>query len=458
MAKRGLVALFFSLLLLSCFFTLQAFADSQVRIVRLSVVDGAVQIDRAVGGGFERAMVNLPITQGAKVRAQEDGRAEIEFEDGSAVRIASGGTLDFPLLSLRDSGARATTLHLQDGVTYVKFAGKKDDEFVVTFANETVHLTQPAHFRVTLRNGAAVLAVMKGSVAVEGPSGTVDVTKKQSATFDLADSEHFKVSKNIEQLQFDDWDKKQDQYHDAYLARNSSNSLSPYSYGMSDLNYYGNFFNMPGYGMVWQPYFVDASWDPFMSGGWSWYPGAGYMWVSSYPWGWMPYRYGSWSFINGAGWFWAPGNTWNTWGSMPLVVNAPQRFILPRPPAGTAPVRNTLMVNRGVAMPAGVNQSGNLVVRTNSAGLGIPRGSIRNPAQISHEVAQHGPVTMVPQRPSNSASGPAFGGAPSRSASAPSSQGPSSSPGMGPRSSGPSPGAMGGGARGSGPSGPGVHR
>ena len=48
---------------------------------------------------------------------------------------------------------------------------------------------------------------------------------------------------------------------------------------------------------MWQPYLVGAGWDPFMNGAWMWYPGAGYTWVSAYPWGWTPYRYGSWTYL-----------------------------------------------------------------------------------------------------------------------------------------------------------------
>ena len=44
--------------------TLPAFADSQVRIVRLSQVDGDVQADRNTGQGFEKAFLNMPVTQG----------------------------------------------------------------------------------------------------------------------------------------------------------------------------------------------------------------------------------------------------------------------------------------------------------------------------------------------------------------------------------------------------------
>ena len=56
---------------------LPALADSQARIVRLSDVQGSVQIDKNTGAGFENAFLNLPITQGSQVKANDRARAEI---------------------------------------------------------------------------------------------------------------------------------------------------------------------------------------------------------------------------------------------------------------------------------------------------------------------------------------------------------------------------------------------
>src|SRR5438105_15117818 len=106
--------------------TLPAFADSQVRIVRLSQVDGGVQADRNTGQGFEKACLNMPVTQGMKLRTNTDGGAEIEFEDGSTLRIVPHPLVVVPELSLRDSGAKATAGNIQDGTADVKFQGKKD--------------------------------------------------------------------------------------------------------------------------------------------------------------------------------------------------------------------------------------------------------------------------------------------------------------------------------------------
>ena len=151
------------------------------------------------------------------------------------------------------------------------------------------------------------MAVFKGDVEVASASGRVKVEKKHSATFDLTGTEPYTLANNLEPDPYDEWDKQQDKYHQQYSV---SNSFSPYGYGASDLNYYGSFYNIPGYGMMWQPYLVGAGWDPFMNGAWMWYPGAGYAWISAYPWGWTPYRYGSWTYLKpmvGSGSREAPG-------------------------------------------------------------------------------------------------------------------------------------------------------
>ena len=86
-----------------------AFSDSQVRTVRLSYVEGGVQIARGSAQEFEKAMVNLPITQSTRLRTAQDGRAEVEFEDGSTVRLAPNSSIEFPQLVLRDSGGKASS-------------------------------------------------------------------------------------------------------------------------------------------------------------------------------------------------------------------------------------------------------------------------------------------------------------------------------------------------------------
>src|SRR5580704_11642395 len=130
-----------------------SFADSQARIVRLSQVDGGVEIDRNSGKGFEKAFLNLPITQGMKLKTGFDGRAEVEFEDGSAIRITPDTVISFTDLSLRDSGAKVSTINLQEGTEYVNFLANKNDkadELTLTFGKQKMALTEAVHLRVQM--------------------------------------------------------------------------------------------------------------------------------------------------------------------------------------------------------------------------------------------------------------------------------------------------------------------
>src|SRR6266481_1649198 len=133
MSTRTLGTLF-ALTILTCWLAVPSFADSQARIVRLSQVDGDVQIDRNTGLGYEKAFLNLPIVQGNKLRSGQNARAEIEIEDGSTLRITPGTMVEFSELALRDSGARASTLNLQTGTAYLNFKGNKSaQEFLLSF-------------------------------------------------------------------------------------------------------------------------------------------------------------------------------------------------------------------------------------------------------------------------------------------------------------------------------------
>ncbi|HXM22740.1 MAG TPA: FecR family protein, partial [Terriglobales bacterium] len=252
MSKLSFKLLLTAAVSFSFLLTVPAFADSQARVVRLSEVQGDVQIDRNAGQGYEKAFLNLPITQGAKLQTRKDGRAEVEFEDGSTLRVTPDTVIDFPRLSLRDSGAKVSAVHLQEGTAYVNFAGAKGDEFTLTFGHEKLSLAHSAHLRIEMADTVATVAVFNGDVQVEGDSGTVAVSKNHTASFDLANGDRSTLAKNLEPDPFDAWDKQQDQYHQQY-ASNSYSSYSPYAYGTSDLNYYGSFSNVAGYGMLWQP-------------------------------------------------------------------------------------------------------------------------------------------------------------------------------------------------------------
>jgi hypothetical protein len=366
--------------------SLPAFAESQARIVRLSDVQGSVQIDKNTGSGFEHAFVNLPITQGVHLRTGNGGRAEIEFEDGSSMRLTPNTSVEFSRLGLSDSGQRISQVNLVEGMAYVNWLGK--DDLAVNFAHEKLAIDHSAHFRVDSSDQLASLAVFKGDIDVEGPAGKLTVEKNRTATFNAADQDKSTVAKKIADEPLDSWDKEATSYHDQY----AKNNTTPYGYGFSDLNYYGAFSNVAGYGMMWQPFFTGAGWDPFMDGAWGFYPGMGYMFASAYPWGWMPYHYGNWMFIPGMGWMWQPG-AFNSWVGVPSYTATTLAHVtaLVPPAAGST---QTVVIGKGGA--ASAIETSRFTVTAGSAGMGIPRGSLDNLKGLNRQVDRSGFARIQP--------------------------------------------------------------
>lgn len=311
-------------------------SDSYTRIVRLSYTYGDVQIDRGDGRGFDKAYLNMPVIHDAKLTTRADGQAEVEFEDGSTLRLVPDTSVTFNQLSLTDSGRRNSSVTLNYGTVYFERSKHAKDVFELVSNQHRLSISKPVHLRLTLGQADMALAVFSGEVAVQ-TNGPKDLIVKKGETLDLnpeAPVETLQVARRIDGAAYDEWDLSRAQYREQYLANNDFSNQ--YVSGVGDLNYYGNYYEVAGYGRVWRPYFAGVSWNPYGIGDWIYYPGYGYVFVSGAPWGWAPYHYGEWVFVGGTGWCWRPGR-WHNWNPVAPVVNAPPGFVLPRPPVNSGP-------------------------------------------------------------------------------------------------------------------------
>jgi hypothetical protein len=385
--------------------------DSHVRIVRLSDVSGTLALDRKTGLGFEQTMQNMPIVEGERLHTA-DGYAEVEFEDNTTLRLAPNSQVDFPLLALRSTGAKASTMNVVKGTVYVSTEATKGNEFLLVAGDAKMTVAPSTHLRLGFDGGKTVLSVFNGSVEVQRGAETTVVGKKESLTLV---SDQVTVAKKIEGEPYDSWDKQSIDYHERYSHANAF-AGSGNSFGLSDLNYYGSFVNAGGCGQMWQPYLVSAAWNPYANGVWALYPGAGYSWVSPYPWGWLPYHSGSWAFCQGVGWGWQPGGNWNGLnniagngfvsgpgtvgpaGSAALLakgtVHSPLRPAAPQVVAGAAKP-SLVLSNQTPIVFSKQDKPGNFVFQKDSAGLGVPRGSLGSLNKISNEAIHHGSANMA---------------------------------------------------------------
>src|SRR5487761_2303294 len=193
------------------------------------------------------------------------------------------------------TGATASSVVVLKGTAYVSLVKGQSNSFNLLFGQQKIELPPASHVRLQLKGNEAELAVLDGAVRINDPSGTMDVPRKKTVKFQLLEQEQPKVTKDIAPDAFDTWDKNSSAYH-ARTASLMAVASAPYAYGINDMSYYGSFMDAGGCGSMWRPYFASAAWDPYSNGAWAYYQGAGYSWVSPYPWGWAPYHYGSWSF------------------------------------------------------------------------------------------------------------------------------------------------------------------
>lgn len=291
-------------------------ARTDVRVVRLSDVEGSVQIMRGEHTQFSQAVMNMPLLQGSRIVTGADGRAEIEFEDGSVARITPNSSLSLKQLLVAHGDTLSTTVEQDTGLIYYELRSDPQSRYTVTAGDSAITPTVNSTFRVNLGATPPEVAVLDGGVQVEGTGNSyqADVKQGQTIQFGSANGAQYKVTEGIMPNGFDEWNDQRDQ-EAAQEAQNQTparmqqggGSILDSGYGWSDLDNAGGWYPLPGYGMVWQPYGVGPGFNPYGYGSWANYGGLGYTWISGYSWGWLPFNCGLWSDIGGFGWGWMPG-------------------------------------------------------------------------------------------------------------------------------------------------------
>lgn len=317
-------------------------SSSPARAVRLSSVDGQVQLSQGNQVLATQAPVNTPLFEGTQVSTSDDGRAEVQFEDGSVVRISPNSSLT--LATLRQEGNSGDTeVVLNSGLAYFEIQGDSQAKPIrVRFANNLVTTSGFTVVRVNLDYPPGAIAVFSGNAHVEGGNSlALDLHGGESVQLNDPQTGNYVLSETIEPDSWDTWNSDRDQALTAQEANRTAatasvpNSSNP---AWSDLDANGNWYNVPGQGYVWSPYAASATgWDPYGCGSWMWTPNFGYIWVSCESWGYMPYATGSWGFYDGLGWGWAPGIGVPWWGGGGWgfnIGNHPFRYLPPHRPRG----------------------------------------------------------------------------------------------------------------------------
>lgn len=284
---------------------LPALAADGVRVVRLSVAQGDVQIDRNTGDGWEQAIANMPVVAGTRLYAAENSRAELQFEDGSSVRMAGPAQLQLVEAAFSESGNPVNVIQVDSGTVYIDAHMSQGEDFRVQGpAGESFTIAERSKLRYKVGEDVASLAVIEGKAVMQtAEKKDTELLGGQSYNYILGQPESAVRQDQVQSQPEDGWNQQREQEQSDAAAQSGTNEE-----GAADLAAYGTYSDIPGYGQMWQPNDVGTDWDPYGYGAWSYYPSWGWTFVSGYPWGWTPFYYGNWCYIGGRGWWWRPGH------------------------------------------------------------------------------------------------------------------------------------------------------
>jgi hypothetical protein len=306
-------------------------AESLPNAARIQRVDGEVALNNGLyengsEGQWVTATANTPFSVGDRIYTRDNSHASLAFTSRNFARLNPNTSLD--VISLAD---RRTQLALRDGSAIFDVGHLEPNElFEVATPYGAVDFDQPGLYNVGLGNGNAVVSVLSGLAQVVGLGGSGQISKGEMLTLAGQTAAQVLLSRldgrnagylvnDYYSYQYPNlYDGRYSSY-DAYLADpyyyDPYNRYSSYQYvsstipGFYDLDSYGAWQDVNGYGYAWSPR-VDSGWAPYQQGYWmNDYP-YGMTWVSTEPWGYAPYHYGRWASINNQ-WFWIP-DTVNT--------------------------------------------------------------------------------------------------------------------------------------------------
>jgi len=266
-----------------------AYDDPPERVARLSHAQGEVSYSPAGEDDWFDVVRNRPLIRGDRLWADRDARAE--FQVGSAaVRLGSNTGVEILELSDRIAQLRMTQGTLNLSVRRM-------------YAGQTFEIDTPTLAFTINRSGRYRIVVWEGAGEASGDNSSFRLQAGDTVRFYDADLRDYEMYGLPREDDFDRYCLDRDQR----LARSLSlRYVDDDVAGYADLDEYGNWYPVYGYGNVWFPNRVDADWAPYRDGRWVWQEPWGWTWVDDAPWGFAPSHYGRWVNLSNR-WGWVPG-------------------------------------------------------------------------------------------------------------------------------------------------------
>jgi hypothetical protein len=273
--------------------------QNYTRIARLSYVEGNVSFQHGSDVDWSAASINMPLEPGDRLYTGANGRAEIEFDDGSVFRLAENTDAEF--LSLKQD---LVQIRMLLGLSTLTVSGDADFEIDTPAAAFNAVRNGIYRFDV-VENGDTDAIVRKGELEAANDEFSQKIQAGGLMHISPRDSRNPQVSQYDRRDSWDEWNDRRNA--DIKVYGNVQYLPDNVYMGASEMYRYGRWVNVESYGNAWVPADVDEYWAPYSVGRWCYRPFYGWTWISYEPWGWLPYHYGRWYRSSMYGWCWLPG-------------------------------------------------------------------------------------------------------------------------------------------------------
>ncbi len=275
----------------------RGFADD-LGLVRLSLIDGDVQVLIQDSTDWTAAAINLPLNERDRLWVAEDSKAELQIQGGVYARADDRTSMD--ILTITPDSAQ---FYLDQGHVYInnRRGGIKIVQIDTPLTSLRSYDNSIMMVDVT-EDGATEVSVLKGYVYAESRAGATRVSAGNTLT--LRGGDNAELAPISAPDEWEQWNIDRDRRLTAWSesSRYLPDELHEYS---SDFDDNGRWDYVSDYGYVWFPSMIAAEWAPYTYGSWIWIRGS-YVWIDYDPWGWAPCHYGRWVFVATRGWCWVP--------------------------------------------------------------------------------------------------------------------------------------------------------
>jgi hypothetical protein len=268
---------------------------------RLSYADGQVSFWRPGAQDWAQAQINTPLAPGDELYTGSPGNLELQI--GSRAFVRGWANTQIGLANQEPSflqfkvttGSASFDLRTLEPGTTVE----------VATPNAAFTIEHAGYYRVDVAGERTAFTTRRGGQAVVTPASGDAVVITPSEEVVIEGTSSPRVTSYVAP-QLDSWDTWNYARSNTHLDAVSARYVTPGTYGVSDLDRYGTWRDVPTYGSIWIPTTVQPGWAPYTTGSWTLDPTYGWSWVDTAPWGWAPYHHGRWVSVNGY-WGWAPG-------------------------------------------------------------------------------------------------------------------------------------------------------